>query len=144
MPSDDASHPAPNHPIPWRERDRLNQRRVHIWSVVWALSLVALTAAIRTELMNVAAVLAAAAVSAVFGLTTMMAYRRFVQQTDELRRKIELEALALAFGIGVVAGLTFWILLLHDIVSGRGFGYVFVFMILAHPVGVALVRRRFA
>ena len=45
--------------------------------------------------------------NSLFGIATVLAYRRFLQETNELRRKIEVEALALAFGVGLVGGLSY-------------------------------------
>jgi predicted transcriptional regulator len=63
--------------------------------------------------------------SAVLGIATVLAYRRFLEGTDELRRKIEVEALAMAFGVGMVSGLSYWLLTIGGAVSERGFAYVF-------------------
>lgn len=125
-------------------RDRRNHRLVTLWSAIWAISFVAATLAIKKEWLVSGAAVAAGVVTALFGIATLLAYRRFLRETDELRRKIEVEALALAFGIGVVSGLTYWLLLEGGLVPGKGFGFVFAAMLLVHSVSVAIAVRRYS
>ena len=40
----------------------------------------------------------------------VVAYRRYLGETDELRRKIEVDALALAFGVGLVGAFSYVLL----------------------------------
>jgi hypothetical protein len=125
-------------------RDRQNQRRVTIWSVIWGVSYIIVTIAIQKGWLSSAAAIAAVIGTSLFGVATLLAYHRFLRETDELRRKIEVDALALAFGIGLVGGLTFFLLFENSLVSGRSFGLVFVAMILAHTSSVVIGRRRYS
>ncbi|HEX4962604.1 MAG TPA: hypothetical protein VF173_17340 [Thermoanaerobaculia bacterium] len=126
------------------QRDRRNQWRVILWALVWALSFVAVTLGIKKEWFPFGVTLAGMAGTTLFGIATVLAYRRFLHETDELRRKIEVEALALAFGVGVVGGLTCWLLVVSHAVSATDFVYVFFLMLVAHPVGVLIGRRRYS
>jgi hypothetical protein len=124
--------------------DGRNQLRVIFWSFIWALSFVVVTLAIKKEWLPFGATLAAGLGTSLFGIATLLAYRRFLHETDELRRKIEVEALSLAFGVGIVGGLTYWLLTVMGAVPAKDFFYVFVGMIFAHPVGVLIGRRRYS
>ncbi len=126
------------------KRDRYNQRRIILWSFLWGSSFVAVTQAIRREWLPLGVSLAGVAVTALLGVATLLAHHRYLQEADELRRKIEMEALALAFGVGVVGGLTYWQLVVSGAAPATGFSYVFVAMILAHPVGVLIGHRRYS
>ena len=68
------------------------------WMVLWAGALLLIAKA------GLAGPLAwaLAALTVVPGVLGLHAYVRFLRQADELLRKIQLEALALAFGIGVL------------------------------------------
>ena len=125
-------------------RDGRNQGRVVLWSFVWALSFVVITLAAKRAWWPFGARLAGGIGTSLFGVATMLAYRRFLQETDELRRKIEIEALSLAFGVGLVGGMTYWLLTVMGAVPAKDFLYVFLVMILAHPVGVLIGRRRYS
>lgn len=126
------------------KRDRYNQRRIILWSFLWGASFVAVTQAIRREWLPFGVALAGVALTTLLGIATILAHRRFLQETDELRRKIEVEALAFAFGAGIVGGLTYWQLVVSGAAPATGFSYVFVAMILAHPVGVLIGHRRYS
>lgn len=126
------------------KRDRHNQRRVTLWAFVWGLSFVAVAQGTRREWWPFGVTLVGVICTALFGIATVLAYRRFLQETDELRRKIEVEALALAFGVGVVGGLTYHLLAVSGAVPETGFAYVFVVMLFTHPLGVLIGRRRYS
>lgn len=126
------------------ERDRRNQRRVILWSAIWAISFLAASLAIKNEWLTLVASIGAVSVAAAFGIVALLAYRRFLHETDELHRKIELEALALAFGVGVVGGLSYWLLVVGGLAPHSGFSYVFAGMLLTHPAGVLIGRRRYS
>ncbi|HEX7707419.1 MAG TPA: hypothetical protein VF701_13265 [Thermoanaerobaculia bacterium] len=125
-------------------QDRHNQRQVTIWAAAWALSYVVVTFATKREWLTSGMAVAAALGTAVLGVATLLAYRRFLLHADELQRKIELEALAIAFGIGIVGGLTYWLMFEGGVVSGKGFSFVFGAMILSHAIAVVVGRRRYS
>ncbi len=125
-------------------RDKPAQRRTTLWSLFWALSLLAVTLGIRKWHLSSGLILAGIGLNALLGLGTLLAYRRFLRETDELRRKIELDALALAFGVGVIGGMTYWLLTIADAVPKNSFGFVFAAMILVYPAGVLIGLRRYS
>ncbi|NJN64490.1 MAG: hypothetical protein HC882_06145 [Acidobacteria bacterium] len=77
------------------------------------------------------------------GLQTYDIYRSS-QPIDELRRKIEVESLAFAFGAGVFGGMTYWLLVVMGTVSGTGFIYIFAAMVLIHSAGVIIGHRKYS
>lgn len=126
------------------QRDRQNQRRVTLWSFVWALSFIAVSLAIMKKWLPFGVTLAWVTGTALLGIATVLAQRRFLQETDELRRKIEVEALALAFGVGVIGGITDWLLEVSRIVPPSSFIYVVCVMMLTYSLGVLIGRRRYS
>ena len=127
------------------ERDRRNQRRVIAWSLAWTVCWVTGALAIDNGWWDAgAAGVAAAVLSALFGVALLLAYRRFLSQADELRRKIEVEALAVAFGVGLVGGIAYWLLGESGIVADAEILHVLVLMILTHSVGILVGFRRLA
>lgn len=126
------------------QRDRGNHRRIRLWALLWAISFLAATLVIKKEWLPFGVTLVGVAGNAFCGIATVLAYRRFLGETDELRRKIEVEALAFAFGVGVVGGLTYWLLLVRGAVSGTGFAFVFAAMLIAQSVGVLIGRRKYS
>jgi hypothetical protein len=124
--------------------DRRNQWRIRLWSLIWAISFMAVTLVITMKWLPFGMLLAGVAGNAIFGIATVLAYRRFLNETDELRRKIEIDALAFAFGAGAFGGLTYWLLVVMGAAPGTGFVYVFSAMILIHSVGVLMGLRKYS
>jgi hypothetical protein len=132
-------------PCQTTERDRRNQRRIIGWSFAWTLCWVAGALAIDNGWLAAgAAGVAAAVLSALLGVAMLLAYWRFLREADELRRKIEVEALALAFGVGLVGGIAYWLLGESGIVAEAEILHVLVLMIATHSLGILLGYRRYA
>jgi hypothetical protein len=115
-----------------------------LWTFLWAFSFVAVTFGIKREWLPFGGALAGVIATSLLGVATVLAYRRFLNETDELRRKIEVEALALAFGIGLFGGLSYWLLELSGAVPAKGFVWIFLVMIVTHPVAVLIGLRRYS
>ena len=83
--------------------DRRNLMRFNYWSLAWMLLwALALVAVKRLEIFHGAPGWALAALTVVPGVVALRTYVTFLREADELLRKIQLEALALAFGTGVL------------------------------------------
>lgn len=132
---------------PAMTRNCRNQRRVVLWSLVWMSSWVAVTLALTSGwLASGAPGIVAAVVSSSLGIGTVLAYRRFLKEADEVQRRIELEALAMAFGVGVVGGFAYWLLERSGAVpiAKTDLLYVLAGMCLTYSAGVLLGKRRYA
>jgi drug/metabolite transporter (DMT)-like permease len=130
-------------------RNRRNQRAVLLWSLVWMISWVGVTWALKSGwLASGVPGIVAAVVSSCLGIGKALAYWRFLNEADEVQRKIELEALALAFGVGVVGGggTAYWLLELSGAVptARTDLLYVLAVALLTYSAGVLLGKRRYA
>lgn len=126
------------------ERDRRNQRRLVAWGLAWVATWTAAGLALDNGWIGTAVAAAAIVLSALLGVATLLAYRRFLREADELRRKIELDALALAFGVGLVAGFTHWLLAEAGIVAEAEVLFLLVLMVATHTLGLLVGHRRYA
>ena len=85
-------------------RDRRNSLRVLAALVVWGVVFVAVTWAIRKELLPAGPVSwIVAALPSVLLLVAFLAYADYLRKADELQRTIQLHALALGLGAGWLA-----------------------------------------
>ncbi|HEX2253066.1 MAG TPA: hypothetical protein VHQ65_07355 [Thermoanaerobaculia bacterium] len=126
-------------------RDRRNQRRVTTWALAWAGSVLAATAAMTWDWLPAGAgAVVATGVVLLLGLGTARAYWHFLRQADELRRHIEMGALAAGFAVGVLGGMTWWLLAQAGSVPEMDFAWVFAAMLLTQGLGVLVGRRRYA
>lgn len=71
--------------------------------LLWAIGFLGATWAITEGTVSGVPSLAVAAVPVILGVLVLFGYRRFLRESDELQRQIQLEALALGLGVGWVA-----------------------------------------
>lgn len=126
-------------------RDRRNELRILGWMLLWIGSWLGVTLAIKEGWLAAGwPSTTATLVTAVLGLRMIGAYRRFLREADELRRKIEFDALALAFGVGLVGAFTYWLLEVAGAVAEVDILDLVLLMIVTYSAGVVLGQRRYA
>ena len=70
-------------------------------------------------------------------------FRRWVREIDEMQRRIQLEALAWASGIGIVCGLSFSAMDISNLVPfDAEFGFIVMMMSAAYSTSLVIGRRR--
>jgi hypothetical protein len=90
--------------------DRRNLWQLQIWGGAWALCFVASVLLLRRwpELVpGTAGRVALVTLTTALGVAMVVAFARYLRDADELVRKIQLEALAIAFGAAIVI-ITSW------------------------------------
>ncbi len=91
--------------------DRRNNRFFTYWCIAWAVTLIGATWLIK----NVDAVSGIGAwmialVPNVFALGALTAYMRFLRMADELQRRIQVEGLAVGFGVGWIFAIGYQVM----------------------------------
>ena len=91
--------------------DRANNRRFTYWCIAWALAIIGATFVVETfeNLPSVAAWLIAISPN-VLALFALSSYLHFLRMTDELQRRIQVEGLAIGFGIGWIFAIGYIVL----------------------------------
>ncbi len=126
-------------------RDRRNQRIILAWMLAWTVSWLLVSVGINHDVIPPGGpAIAGAVFSAALGIGMVVVYRRFLREADELRRKIELDAFALAAGVGVVGAVTYWLLERAGAIGEADMLNVAVVMVCMHAIGVVLGERRYA
>lgn len=91
--------------------DARNSRRFGAWSLAWALTFVAAIVAFERGVRpGSAAAWLLVLVPTIVGGLTVRAFLHFLRDADELQRRIQLEALALGFGAGVMFMMSYRLL----------------------------------
>jgi len=124
--------------------DRRNLNRANVWLAFWLVSFAASTFIIKSEVTSTGIVgWIVAAIPTVVGLGAMLAYGRYLRQADELQRRIQLQALAVGFGVAFFFG--FGYPLLEKVGAPTAdISDVSVLMAFFYFVGLWLGRRRYA
>ncbi len=126
-------------------RDLRNQWLVVRWLFLWQLAFVVASMAFkRTWIPEGAPAVALAVLPSLFGVAMLVAFTRFLRRAYELQRKIQLDALALGFGVGVVVAVGYELLEDAGVVFKADISGITVVMFVAYAVGVLLGARRYA
>ena len=88
-----------------------NSIRLVCWIFVWAATMVLADKAeayqwYSSDFMSMAAIV----INTAIGVCMILAYMRFLKKSDELQRKIQMDALALSMGVGLVGSFTYSLL----------------------------------
>lgn len=126
--------------------NRRAEIRVALLTLVWAGSWLLVKIGIVEDVLITGWPLwAAILASGGLGLLTVWAYLKHLSGLDELRRKIEMDALALAFGVGMVTGLTSSLLGDAGILAwDEMVSYLFTVMFVTYSIGVLIGHRRYS
>jgi predicted membrane protein len=95
-----------------------NNLKLMYWTLAWVLSMALI--AFGPKLLwsdSVTLELAGILINFLIGMGMIFANRKFINNLDELQRKIHLEAMALALGIAVVTGLSYSMLDVRNLIS---------------------------
>lgn len=93
------------------ETDRRNSRVFTAWCLAWAICMTGATALIEfVDSMPQALAWAIALTPNIFAIGALFAFLKSLRMTDELQRRIQLEGLAIGFGVGWFVALG-WLVL---------------------------------
>lgn len=94
-----------------------NHLKLFYWTMAWVLSMALIAFGPKfiwdNEILDILGVLT----NFLIGIGMILANKSFLNKLDELQRKIHLEAMAMALGIAVVAGLSYSMLDVRNIIS---------------------------
>jgi len=129
----------------WNTRLNQNTRRLAMWTGAWLLSMALAT--FGPELLwesKQGLTLTAILVNLAIGLGMILANIRHLQVLDEMMQKIQLQAMGLALGVGVVGGLAYSLLDVTDIIaSDAEISYLVILMAVTYLVSVMISHRRY-
>lgn len=127
------------------ESDRRNLNRANVWLALWLVAFAGSTFLIKGvgATGSGPAGWIVAAMPIAVGLGAMLAYGRYLRQADELQRRIQLQALALGFGVAFFFG--FGYRLLEKVGAPiADISDVSIVMTFFYFVGLWIGRRRYA
>ncbi len=127
------------------ERDRRNQWKVLAWLAMWTITWLAASLAIKSGWVSAGTpATIAALLPLVPGLLLLVAFSKFLRQADELQRKIQLDALALGFGAGLIGTIAYQLLERAGVILETDVSDIAVLMMVVYAYGVIAGQRRYA
>lgn len=129
----------------WKNTTRKNEKLLALWTGSWLLSMALATYGPKFlwDYNPVISVLFIV-INTALGVGMIMMNRKLLNGLDELHRKIQMDAMAIALGIGVVGGLSFSMLDVVDVISFDAEISHFVFLIgISYLVAIVVGNMRY-
>lgn len=119
------------------KRDLKNANRVNFLALLWALTLMISTYLAQADMLDSAPTLIIAfVIHTVIGIAMLLSYKHFLTQLDELERKVQLDALALAVGIAIISFSSYSILAKAGTLPPLNSAYLIALIALTYMVGI--------
>lgn len=128
-----------------KARTKKNTYRILYWGIAWLVT-TALVAFGPESIWgyNTSLTILAILINLGIGFGMILANKRHLKGLDDLQQKIQLEAMALSLGVGLVVGLSYEMLEDAHIISFEPeISHLIMFMSLAYIIGVKLGNRRY-
>ena len=121
-----------------------NTIRFLCWSVAWSMTMVLADKAILYEWHSSALISAIAIVlNAGIGIGMILSYLRHLKSMDELQRKIQLDALAIAMGVALVGSFSYSLMVTAKFITDAEVSDIILLMTFAFVVSVTVGHVRY-
>ncbi len=129
----------------WEAATKRNTVRLAWWTAAWVITMaIAVFGAHFLWKASPWLTLAGILVNLAVGVGMIMANRRHLKGLDEMQQKIQLEAMALSLGVGLIGGLAYSNLDVTNLIPfDAEISHLVILMALAYMVGIALGVRRY-
>ena len=129
----------------WTTRTKKNTTNLAVWTAAWTLSMALATFGpkfIWAE--NLALTVIGIVINIIFGVGMILANKRYLDGLDELQRKLQLDAMALALGVGVVGGLAYSLLDTTNVIGQDAeIGFLVILISLTYLITLVIGVKRY-
>lgn len=97
-----------NEQLSWSQQNTRNTKRLAQWTFAWVLSMA--VASIGTPLLwagNTLLTSLAIATNLIIGVGMILANKKHLQGLDEMEQRVQLEAMGITLGVGLIVGLAY-------------------------------------
>ena len=119
--------------------------RLGVWTLFWVLTLA--LASLGPKLIwdfNTALSVSAILVNTAVGVAMILANMKYIQQLDEMQRKLNLEAMAIALGVAIVGGLAYSTLDVANVISfDAEISYLVMLIGITYSIGLLIGNLRY-
>lgn len=128
----------------WAATMARNTVRLGYWTAAWVATMALATFGPTFLWSDKVASLLAVLVNLAIGFGIILAHKRYLKGLDEMQQKIQLEAMGLSLGIGLVVGLAYSNLDVANVIaSDAEIGFLVLLMGLTYSAGVMVGCRRY-
>ena len=129
----------------WNTRVKKNTKNLALWTMAWVLSMAIATFGPMfiwegEDILTVTAIM----LNALLGIGMILANIRHLNGLDELQKKIQLEGMAIALGVGIVGGLSYSLLDTTNIITQDAeISFLVILISLTYLVSVLIGQKRY-
>jgi len=129
----------------WKQRNNLNTKRLAKWTAAWVISLALATFGDKfiwqqNELITAIAI----GINFLVGIMMIMVNKQHLTDLDELQQKIQLNAMGLSLGIGLIVGISYSTLDTTGLISSHAeISHLIIVMALTYMIGIILGNRKY-
>lgn len=131
--------------ITWKTQIKKNTKKLAIWTFLWTGSMA--LAVYGPKLIwaeNVALTIIAVIINALLGVGMILMNIKYLNSLDDLQKKIQLEAMGIALGAGVVGGLSYSLLYeTHLITKDVEISFLVIFISVTYLVSILIGQKRY-
>lgn len=129
----------------WNTQLKRNTKKLAVWSTLWTGSMALATFGpkfIWDE--NVSLTVLAVIINALLGIGMILTNIKHINSLDDLQKKIQLDAMGIALGVGVVGGLSYTLLDVTNLITvDAEIGFLVIFISLTYLVALLIGKMRY-
>lgn len=129
----------------WSTKIKKNTANLAVWTAAWTISMALATFGPKFIWDgNLALTIVGILINAGFGAGMIIANIRHLNGLDEMQRKIHMEAMGLALGVGVVGGLSYSLLDVTNIIAQDAeISFLVILIALTYLISVVIGVKRY-
>jgi len=131
--------------VTWHTKIRKNTRQLAIWTILWTGSMALATFGpkfIWDE--NVTITFLAVLLNALLGIRMILVNIKYINSLDDLQKKIQLDAMGVALGAGIVGGLSYTLLDTTNLIANDAeISYLVIFIGVTFLLGITIGYKRY-
>ncbi|UJF21887.1 hypothetical protein [Shewanella sp. OMA3-2] len=129
----------------WKQRNHINTKRLAKWTAAWVLSLaLASFGAQFIWQQNQWITVITISLNFLIGIGMIIANKQHLTDLDELQQKIQLNAMGLSLGIGLIIGISYSTLYTTNLIKTHAeISHLVIVMGLTYLIGIILGNRKY-
>lgn len=129
----------------WNTQIKKNTKKLGIWAMLWTGSMALATFGpkfIWDE--NVALTVLAVIINALLGVGMILMNIKHINALDDLQKKIQLDAMGIALGAGIVGGLSYSVLDTTNLIAKDAeISFLVIFISVIYLIGLLIGQKRY-
>jgi hypothetical protein len=131
--------------VTWNNQTKINTKKLAIWTMLWTLSMALATFGpkfIWDE--NTTLTVLAVIINALFGAGMILMNIKHIKGLDDLQKKIQLDAMGIALGVGVVGGLSYTLLDTTNLIANDAeIAFLVILISITYLIGIMVGQKRY-